>query len=149
MELQATLDAVQALLRQGDTGAALETLRLFLEENKRQYPDVLRLMHNLEANYGAIRQRELKGILSIQDAQREYNRVNDGLLSILADLSAGRRPITVATSRRRLAWLIGGTAVLFLVALVVYVFRDNQSCPEFKSPETLHVMLRTESGRQC
>lgn len=141
MELQATLDAVQALLRQGDTGAALETLRLFLEENKRQYPDVLRVLHSLEANYGAIRQQELKGTLSIQESQREYNRVNDALLGILADLSAGRKPVTVATSRRRMAWMIGGATVLFLVALVFYVFRDNQPCPDFKSNNALHVML--------
>ena len=141
MELQATLDAVRALLRQGDTGAALETLRLSLEENKRQYTDALPLLHSLEANYGAIRQQELKGILSVQESQREYNRINDGLLSILADLSAGRKPVTVATSRRRMAWLIGGAAVFFLVALVFYVFRDNPSCPNYQSSDTLHVML--------
>lgn len=141
MELHATLDAAQALLRQGDTGAALETLRLFLEENKRQYAHAYQILGTLQASYGATRQNELKGILSIQEAQREYNRVNDALLSLLADLTAGRQPVTVATSRRRMAWLMGGAAVLLIVALVVWVFRDNQHCPTFKMEDTLHVML--------
>lgn len=141
MELQATIDAVHALLRQGDTGAALETLRLFLGDNKKQYPDALRALQGMEANYGATRQQELKGILSFQEAQREYSRINDALLALLDDLSAGRVPASAGSTRRRRAWLMGGAALLFIVALVLWVSRDNQSCPDFDDTQGLHVML--------
>ena len=75
MEQQAAINAVQALLRQGDTAAALETFRLFLTDNKLQYADTLQALNTLEAAYNTTRQNEFKGILAPEETQREYNRI--------------------------------------------------------------------------
>src|SRR6218665_2592732 len=111
MEIHATILAFRALLRQGDTGSALETLRLFLEENSRRFPDALRTLQVLQANYAAARQQEQKGILSFQEAQREYSRINDALLTVADDLENGRsRGVSPGQTRRRRTWLILGAA---------------------------------------
>ncbi len=70
-----------------------------------------RILQVLESNYNAVRQQELKGILSFQEAQRSYSQINDALLSILNDLHSGRIP-KVHNRSNRIMWLIIGVLLL-------------------------------------
>jgi len=114
MELTPTIDAARALIREGETGKALQTLISTLEKEPR-YAATVRTLLVLESNYNAGRQQELKGILSFQEAQRSYSQVSDGLLSILNDLHSGRVP-NVRKRSNRMTWIIIG--ILLLLASV-------------------------------
>lgn len=120
---------------------ALETFRLFLTDNAQQYADTLQVLNTLEASYNTTRQNEFKGILSPQETQREYNRINDAIFSLLRDLDARQTRPLASTVRRRRTWLIAAAALLFVVALGLLVFRDSHSCPNFKDTPGLRVML--------
>ena len=141
MEKQAAIDAVQALLRQGDTAAAIEAFRLFLTDNAQQYADTLQVLNTLEASYNTTRQNEFKGILSPQETQREYNRINDAIFSLLRDLDVRQTRPLASTVRRRRTWLIAAAALLFVIALGLLVFRDSRPCPHFKDTPGLKIML--------
>ncbi len=110
MELQPTIDATRALIREGETGKALQTLISALEKEPR-YAATVRTLQVLEGNYNAARQQELKGILSFQEAQRSYSQVSDALLSILNDLHSGRVPV-VRNRSKYMMWLIIGVLLL-------------------------------------
>lgn len=139
MELRPIIEAARAHIREGNTGAALDTLRAFLENNTPRYPDALRLLRALEANYGAARQQELKGILSFQEAQREYSRVNDGLFALLDDLEAGRP--TPARSRRRWPLAVAAAVIVLAVAAVLFLRGGGDECPDFNEQAGLRVLL--------
>ncbi len=110
MELPPILDATRALVREGETGKALQTLIPALEQEPR-YASTVRTLQVLESNYNAVRQQELKGILSFQEAQRSHSQVSDALLSILNDLQSGRVP-NVRKRSNRMTWLIIGILLL-------------------------------------
>ncbi|HNM24400.1 MAG TPA: hypothetical protein PKL15_03175 [Saprospiraceae bacterium] len=141
MEQQAAINAVQALLRQGDTAAALETFRLFLTDNKLQYADTLQALNTLEAAYNTTRQNEFKGILAPEETQREYNRINNAIFGLLRALDSPAAKPSSGTIRRRRTWLIAAIALLCVVVMVLLVFRDKRLCPDFKETPGLRVML--------
>lgn len=142
MELQSTIEAVRALLRQGDTGAALETLRLYLEEQKPPgLHATLEMLHGLEARFGAVRQKEFKGLIAPQDAQREYNQINDALLGLLTDMQSGKTPVSAASRRRRKVWAVAAVALVAIVTLVLFVFKNKEHCPDFSGANGLRVMI--------
>lgn len=136
MELKPILDTTQALLREGDTGKALQTLLSALAQNPR-YVSTVRTLQVLEGNYNAVRQQELKGILSFQEAQRSYSQVNDALLSILNDLHSGRVP-HVHNRSNRMVWLVIGVLLLlggvggFLYSTAVKGKMPGADCVEFR-----------------
>jgi hypothetical protein len=144
MEVNSNIESIRALLGQGDTGKALQLLIGLLEKDTRFKDNLLRTLRVAEANFNATRQQELKGILSFQEAQREYSKVNDTLLAVLDDFEAGRVPsVTVPPGENRRRWLwIGGGAVLLLAALAFWLLRKGDAgCPKFENKDALHVMI--------
>lgn len=135
------------LLAQSNTSEALRTLISHLE-NTHKYPGALQTLRVLEPQFYAARQKELKGILSFSEAQKEYSKINDALLSIIEDLEAGREPSTtqpeLAPQQSKIPWIIGG-GIMILLGLILGVLAwnkniDNQSiaekttqkeCPDF------------------
>ncbi|MBK6930592.1 MAG: hypothetical protein IPH12_06845 [Saprospirales bacterium] len=141
MEIQ----SIRELLRQGETGKALEALTVYLELDARYTNNFLRTIRVLEANFNTVRQKELKGILPFQEAQREYSRANDALLAILDDLEAGRIPadaLRAAGPGRRAAWL-GGLVLLAVAGFLVWRFlsKNTAGCPAFERKQALHVLV--------
>lgn len=123
MDLSPLLSAARDQLSRGDTGQAIQILLTTLEHNTLKASALDRTLRVVEANYQAVRQKELKGILSFSEAQKEYNRINDALLAMVDDLAAGRTPAVESPEKKAPAlrwWLVGGAlAVLVLVAGVV------------------------------
>lgn len=140
-----TLQSVRALLREGNTAQALQLVIGLLEKDSRFRDNLLRTLRVAEVNYNSVRQQELKGILSFQEAQREYSKITDTLLAVLDDFEAGRVPPTSlpATGQNRWKlWAIVGGGVLVLGALVFWwIQRGKAGCPDFEAPNTLHVMV--------
>lgn len=142
MEVQ----AIRELLRRGETGKALEVLIGLLEKDSVYKDNLLRTLRVAEASYNAVRQQELKGILSFQEAQREYSRVTDTLLAVLDDFEAGKVPVTAAAAapgRQRMLYLAGGGVLLLLVAaFALWKLRGKpQGCPEFNRKDALHILI--------
>lgn len=105
-------------LRRGETGEALRALIALLEPDKRYRNNLLRIARLNEADYNAVRQKELKGLLSFPEAQREYARLNDALLAVLDDLEEGRVPADTAApgKRRYQPWIVGLVVALAIIA---------------------------------
>jgi len=153
MDINSIIESTRDLLRQGETGKALQTLLGFLEKDPR-YADAARTLQVVEANYNAARQQEIKGILSFQDAQRQYSQVNDALLSSLDALAAGRAPRVMSAQKNSyVPWVIGGVAVLLLGLLLgLWLTRRGSdkpaqaqvdaevTCPKF-DPKDFKIML--------
>ncbi|MBC7778397.1 MAG: hypothetical protein H7246_23395, partial [Phycisphaerae bacterium] len=134
----------------GDADQALQVLIAFLEKDG-SHPEMLRTLRVIEANYRAARKQEAKGIIEFSEAQREYAKTNDALVSIVDDLISGRKPAPGFSgtgdggSRRPwLPWLIGG-GILFLLGIAAAVWfsqsktnKDSvanavtQQCPKFR-----------------
>ncbi len=151
-------DSVRELVSQGDADQALQVIIAFLEKDN-SHPDALRTLRVVEANYRAARKQEAKGILDFSEAQREYAKTNDALVSIVDDLISGRKPApsfsgTGDGGRRNpwLPWLIGG-GILFLLGIVAAVWFSNSQtnnnsvaknlslqCPKF-NPDGFKVMV--------
>lgn len=120
--------------------------------------ELLRTLQVIQANYNTAKQQELKGILAFQEAQREYSRVNDALLSTIDDLTAGRStqtriPAFHTSSPGRWSWILDGFGLLAILATVVFfLFRKSENntlagtanqlreCPDFR-PANYHIML--------
>lgn len=142
MELHSIIEAVRALLAQGDTDTAFKRLRLFLEENRGQHADALSVLRILETKYALASQQERKGVLSEQAARLEHNRASDALHALLNDLEAGRKPAVAGRARRRYRALwMGAAAALLLAAAAVWYFRPGYECPKFGSKAGLRVLL--------
>lgn len=136
-------EMVRQHLQQGETGAALHTMITYLEAEGKQ-EELLRTLRVVQANYNAAKQQELKGILAFQEAQREYSKVNDALLSTIDDLSAGRNTGTSARpAPNRNWWIIGGAALLVVAVVAAILF--------FRKPKTADPVAGKgdESGVKC
>lgn len=149
-------EAVRQHLQQGETGAALQTMITFLETEGKQ-TDLLHTLRVIQANYNSAKQQELKGILAFQEAQREYSKVNDALLTTLDDLSSGRptntRVAPVATTSSRMPWILGGIGALLVIAVAAFFFTRRPAadrkvvadsrpsmCPDFRD-SAYHILL--------
>jgi|GEM_PF-2517932 len=99
MQHNSVFDAAREALRQSDTARALELVIAHLEAT-RQHADTVRTLRVVEANYHAARQQELKGILAFNEAQREYNKLNDNLLAVLDALAEGKTLPPLVTPAR-------------------------------------------------
>lgn len=144
MENNAEIGTIRALLSQGDTAKAVQLLIALLEKDTRFKDNLLRALRVAEANFNATRQQELKGILSFQEAQREYNKINDTLLAVLDDFESGRVPaMVVPASGNRRKWLWAGIGGAILLGVLAFWFlrRGNAACPKFEQKKALHVMI--------
>lgn len=146
MEENANFSAVRSLLSQGDTNKALQLTISLLEKDSRFKDTLLRTLRVAEANYNAVRQQELKGILPFQDAQREYSKITDTLLAVLDDIEAGRVPVTALPgemNRGWRMWAIAGGVIMLLGALAFWFLRGKRdaACPDYTNDNALHVMI--------
>ncbi|MCB9308070.1 MAG: hypothetical protein H6565_15840 [Lewinellaceae bacterium] len=130
MEINEIIATTRSLLQQGDTGKALRAILDHLEKDAR-FAETTRVLQLAEANYNAARQQELKGILSFQEAQRQYSQINDALLSTLDTIAAGppaQRTLGAPPDKSVLyKWLIGAAVVLALGLLLGLWFSSRQS----------------------
>lgn len=140
MEIQ----KIRELLSQGETGKALEVFIALLEKDGRFKENLLRTLRVSEANYNAVRQQELKGILPFQEAQREYSRVNDTILAVLDDVEAGRVPTGPAAQRPNRTVLFAGAGIVLLLLVVFAVLKlrkKEPECPGFEDKSALHILV--------
>jgi len=138
------LQAIRELISPGESGKALSTLIAYLEKDARFKDNFLRTLRVLEGEYNAVRQKELKGIIPFQEAQREYNRINDAILAILDDLESGRIPVAAIRMRGRnlvLALLGGVVLVLAVFALMRAFGKEAPACPEFTDAAALPILI--------
>lgn len=134
---------IRELISRGETGKALEALIALIEKDSRYKDNLLRTLRVIEANFNAARQQEQKGILSFQEAQREYSRVTDTALAALDDLEAGRVPVAArpaAAIRWKYSLAAGGLLLVAALAAWLVFGRDN-NCPRFDEPAALHILV--------
>jgi hypothetical protein len=132
METNPIIDAARDQLRQGNTGQSIRLLLSVLENDQRYTGSLVRTLRVVEANYNAVRQQELKGAISFQEAQREYSKSNDALLSILDDLAAGRAPDMGPTPVARPWWWTAAAiaAGLLIVVTALVLLRNRGNSPK-------------------
>jgi hypothetical protein len=132
---------IRELLRQGQTGQALEALLAWTRKDARYKNNLARTLEVLQVGYERVRRQELKGILSFQEAQREYSKVADAILSVLDDVEAGRVPAAAIQAGR--TRMFAGAAVLVLTVLGLWLFFGNNrsQCPGFTDDKALHILL--------
>ena len=142
-------NSVRELISQGDADQALQVLIAFLEKDG-AHPESLHTLRVVEANYRAARKKETKGILDFSEAQREYAKTNDALVSILDDLIAGRKPVPGfkgpgdgGSRNVLLPWLVGGSILLLVGILAgLWFTRSSQKDEDQK-------LVANEAALQC
>ncbi|MBL7798152.1 MAG: hypothetical protein JNJ90_16790 [Saprospiraceae bacterium] len=134
-------NSIRELLAQGQTREALDGLLEWVQQNPRYTNNLTQVLQVLQGRYARTRQQEQKGILSFQEAQREYNKMNDTVLSILNDVEAGRMPAMAVRAR----WMpvFAGVGVLALAAVALWFLfgRNGTVCPDFDEQDALHVLV--------
>lgn len=133
-------ESVREHLSRGDTGEALQALVALLEPHKQLRDSLLRIARLNEADYQAVRKKELKNILSYSEAQRAYNRINDNILALLDELDEGGTPAGMAIPPRPgyLPWALGGAAVLFLSAGIWHYTNSNAEAEAWRQACATH-----------
>ncbi len=134
------LNTVRELLAQGQTGKALEALLALIRQDARYKNNLTQTLEVLQAGYERTRQQEQKGILSFQEAQREYSKAADAALSILNDVEAGRVPAAVRRSRM---FMLLGAGVLVLAGVLVWLNlrKTEPECPTFSPEAHLRILV--------
>lgn len=139
------LRSIRELIAPGESGKALSTLIEYLEKDARFKDNFLRTLRVLQGEYNAVRQKELKGIIPFQEAQREYNRINDALLAIIDDLEAGRIPAAAIRMQGRNIFLalIGIVVLALAIFALVRAFNSEKLvlCPEFSHSDAMPVLI--------
>lgn len=134
MELKQTIESAKNLLQQGDTGPALTLLIQYLQQTGK-YPAMLRALRVVEANYNTTRQREIKGVISNDEAQRTYNQVTDAAYSALDSIEKGRSTFdNPFPMPKRWPYILASVLVgIALAAGGFYYFGKNArpECPDF------------------
>ena len=134
-------NSIRELLAQGQTREALDGLLEWVQQNPRYKNNLTQVLQVLQGRYARTLQQEQKGILSFQEAQREYNQMNDTVLSILNDVEAGRMP-AMAQHSRLVPALIGAGALVLAALVWWFVFeKDKVVCPGFEENDALHVLV--------
>lgn len=138
------IQSLRELLRQGETGKTLTGFIAYLQQDARYKDNLLRTLQVLESKYNAVRQKELKGILTFQEAQREYNETTDALLALLDEVEAGRvpaPPIRPVFRNMVMAAFAGGMLLLAVFVLFKAFGKKAPDCPAFDRANTLHVLV--------
>lgn len=133
---------IRGLLGQGQIGQALEALLARTRQDGGRYKNNLtRTLEVLQAGYERVRQQELKGTISFQEAQLEYNKVADAILSILDEVESGRVPtLTLRPGRTRIL-ILASLFVLTVLGIWRVFFGSQPPCPEFDNTDALHVLV--------
>lgn len=140
--MQSVIENVRYLLQQGETVRAFSVLIQALQERGDQ-PQILRILRVVETSVNKVRQDELKGLLTPQEAQALYNRANNTLLAAIEGLETGKTVFEEKTSApRRRFWIAGSVAAGVLLAAVFWYFSNRQAdnCPAFGEARP-HVLI--------
>lgn len=140
--MQSVIENVRYLLQQGETVRAFSVLIQALQERGDQ-PHILRILRVTEISVSKVRQDELKGLLTPQEAQALYNRANNTLLAAIEGLETGKTVFEEkAPAPRRRFWMAGSVAAGVLLAAVFWYFSNRQAdnCPAFSDARP-HVLI--------
>ena len=143
MQTPPFINAAREHLREREIAKALQTLLGGLENDPR-FEAAERTLRVLESNFTSVRQQEQRGLLSFDEAQRAYNKVVDGMLSVMDDVEAGRMsPVAPPpVQRKRWVWLALGGAVLGAVVAAAFFFNRNKpGCPAFEADKKVKILV--------
>lgn len=140
---------IRELIHSGDTEGALNQLQEICNVNKVPFRRYQRTLGVLKANFNAIKQQEMKGILSFQESQREINKVNDGLLLLIEEIE---NPYS-SNGERSFLWrnryfLVAGSFICILVILFSFPFfynKNAEDCPVFEENKLKVLVLPFQS----
>lgn len=144
MQTPPFIHAAREHLREREIAKVLQALLAGLENDPR-FEGAERTLRVLESNFASVRQQEQRGILSFDEAQRAYNKVVDGILSVMDDVEAGRVSPPAApppVQQKRWVWLALGGAVLgILVAAAFFFNRNKPDCPAFEADKKVKILV--------
>lgn len=127
MDLTETFNHTEELIRQGETGKALNLLNNALNGHS-EYSETLRLLAAFEANYNHTRQQEMKSILSFQETQQAYGKINDALLGTLIDLKAGKKPgASRQINSTPIPILLGAGIAITALVILFFVYKNTRN----------------------
>ncbi|MEZ4920715.1 MAG: hypothetical protein R2792_16560 [Saprospiraceae bacterium] len=133
MDYSTLVGEARALIAKGKTKEAIHALLDAFRPQRRRFSGLVRTLEVMQADFNQTQQLKLKDTISFQEAQRENNKTNDALLSILDDIEAGRFVEEQKMTRNWMFWL--GVAVV-AIALSVFAFkktRQNTACPTWSN----------------
>lgn len=152
MNHQIIIQAVQEKIQQAKIGDGLERLIDYLGKDLK-YNELHNEAIRLKSLHAKTKQDESKGIVSFDNAQLNYNRVNDGLLALLDDLEAGRLTISTpppSTTTTSIPWKwIIGILLIAIIGIAIFFFTRNtapieqpvDACPSFVDQSEFNILV--------
>lgn len=143
-------EQIRSLLADDQTEAAIDTL---MQWAKTRYAELYDQCVLLRSRWEKIEEESALGLISREDAMRQTNQVNAGLLALMAGLEPAKRSASVDTPsalppRRRLylalASLFAGLALLGAYALGWFKF--DKKTPEKTETTTAAATVRMPDG---
>lgn len=136
------LTEVNAALREGDTGRALQIFKTILEKSG-EYTAAVRAVRVLEAQFANTRRQEILSTLSFAESQREYNKINDALAALMENPSVVNiawLPTSTPIWQRRGFFFVVATVLAAVAVAAYFLFFKENVCPDFEDKK-LKIML--------
>ncbi|MEM9990553.1 MAG: tetratricopeptide repeat protein [Bacteroidota bacterium] len=142
------IQQVNAFLRDGETGEAINALLDFLDQHHRQQPELYEEVIQLKAIFKRAKRQVAMNIISEAHAAQELEELNDTIEDILRKINRvfKGKPSKKTTPSLDFSYGIGGVG-LGLCALLVFIFwgmSDKEKpdyCPDFNVPSSWHTLI--------
>ncbi len=124
---------IKTRVGQSETGIAIQKLSEILVATGKYEPYV-RVLKVIEGHYNATRTKELKGITTFSEAQRDYNQINDTILQVISDIESGKTTPSESVQSRSYRGIIIGGVLLVLAAFTAWFVLGREpkiDCPSF------------------
>ena len=133
MERAEFLEKFKDLLGAGDTAAAIA----FLKSEKMPALD-LKTLTLIEADFNAVRQSELKGLIDFQEARLKYNQINERLISLA---EAGDPAVLNSKNKSRRNWILVALIPVLAAVFWFVFFQKNDGCPDFETGKKNKILI--------
>ncbi|MBL7807221.1 MAG: hypothetical protein JNN28_05390 [Saprospiraceae bacterium] len=117
------LNTIRHLISEGETSKAIQNFIQHLE-SENSFPEVLRALLVIQANFNAVVRKESNGILSFSEARSEFAKVNNAVLEMLDQVLIGASPAKVQSKKW---WYGGGLLLLLGIAIGWWIIQKSSS----------------------
>ena len=141
---------IRELVSNGQIDKALHLLKDHLHQERHQYEDYADTVLQILSRHNQIKEEELKGTISFENARVSYNKITDSLLDVLEALEKGKKSSLTTTPKPFWKkWWSVGAGILLLGIIAILIFQQSKTpvvaapyqCPYEEADTTFKILV--------